>query len=96
MAKQENCDGCTERHRCQEVYRQLGRAEVPSVVSKVLTAFLLPIAVFIGVLAAFEKTLARVISKEELRTICGFLSALAAAFVCVQITRVVKKRFKQR
>lgn len=94
MAEQENCEGCKERQQCQDVYRQLGKAEGPSVASRVVAAFLLPIAVFIGVLAIFEKTLGRAISKGGLRTICGFLSALAATFIYILVTKAVKKRFR--
>ena len=96
MEQQENCQGCEQRHRCQEIYQRLGEVKGPSVVSKVVVAFLLPMVVFIIVLAAFEQTLAKVISKKELQTVCGLLSALAATSVCILITEVIKRRFRQK
>jgi len=73
----------------------LGNAEEPSIVCKVVVAFLLPIVVFIGVLTVFEETLAGVIRPKGLQTVCGFLSALTAAYACILITKVIKRRFRQ-
>jgi len=95
MEQQENCQGCYQKDQCREIYRQLGNAEGPSVVCKVAVAFLLPIVVFISVLAVFEETLAGVVSSKVVRTICGFLSALAAAYACILITKVIKRRLSQ-
>jgi len=95
MKQQENCQGCYQEDQCREIYRQLGNAEGPSVVFRVVVAFLLPIVVFIGVLAVFEETLAGVIGSKVLRTIFGFLSALAAVYACILITQVIKRRLKQ-
>ena len=41
MAQEEFCQGCNQRHRCQEVYQRLGSTEGPSVAFKVVVAFLL-------------------------------------------------------
>jgi len=95
MEQQENCQGCYQKDQCREIYRQLGNAEGPSVFCRVVVAFLLPIVVFISVLAVFEETLAGVIDSKVLRTICGFLSALAAVYACILITKVIKRRFRQ-
>jgi hypothetical protein len=92
MEQQENCQGCYQKDQCQEVYRQLGNAEGPSVVCKVVVAFLVPIVVFISILAVFEGTLACVISSKEVQTICGFLSAVVATYACILITKVIKRR----
>ncbi|MHC4738510.1 MAG: hypothetical protein ACYS9Y_06365 [Planctomycetota bacterium] len=96
MEQQENCQGCYQKDQCQEVYRQLGNVEGPSVVCTVVVAFLVPIVVFIGVLAVFEGTFAGVISSKGVQTICGFLSAVAATYACVLITKVIKRRLRQR
>jgi len=45
------CQNCGQQHSCQEIYQQLGRAQGPSVALKAAIAFLLPIVVFIAVLA---------------------------------------------
>jgi len=96
MEQQENCQGCYQKDQCREIYRQMGNAEGPSVVCKVVVAFLVPIVVFIGVLAVFERTLAGVIHPKGLQTVCGFLSAAVATYACILITRVIKRRFMQR
>jgi len=92
MEQQENCQGCYQKDQCREIYRHLGNAEGPSVVCKILVAFLLPIVVFIGVLTVFEEAFGGVISSKGLRTICGFLSAVAATYGCILITKVIKRR----
>ena len=94
MEEQENCQGCCQKDQCREIYRQLGNAEGPSVVCKVVVAFLLPIVVFISVLMVFEEILAGVIISKALRTICGFLSSLTAAYACILIIKVIKRRLR--
>lgn len=64
----------------------MGNTKGPSVVLKAVVAFLLPILVFIGCLAAFEAILAKVrslINTKELRTILSFLLALSVTFIFV-------------
>ena len=51
MAQEQFCQNCGQRHNCQEIYRQLGHSQGPSVALKAAIAFLLPIVVFIAVLA---------------------------------------------
>ena len=53
MAQAKSCDVCSQAHDCKRIYQQLGRAAGPSVVMKVLLAFVLPIIVFSSGLAAF-------------------------------------------
>jgi len=83
MDKQDFCESCEQKHNCQEVYRQLGKAEGPSVVSKVVVAFLLPLVVFVVSLVVFEKILDGAISRTELRAGVSFLLALSVTCVFV-------------
>ena len=96
MEQQENCQGCEQRHRCQEIYQRLGEVKGPSVVSKVVVAFLLPMVVFIIVLAAFEQTLGRMVSGKNLKTVFSLLLALVVTFVCILVTKVIQRRFRQK
>ncbi len=86
------CQQCNQRHKCQEVYRQLGKTEGPSVVFKVVVAFLLPLMVFIGALAAFEGILAGAINSKEMRTALSFLLALPVTFAVVLIIKVINRQ----
>ena len=91
MHKQDFCESCDQKHDCREVYRQLGKAEGPSVALKVVVAFLLPMVVFIVVLIASEKILAGMIETKELRIAVDFLLALSITFVCILIIRAINK-----
>jgi hypothetical protein len=92
IAKQDFCQNCGEQHGCQEVYEQLGHAQGPSVVPKVLAAFLLPLVVFIVSLAASERIIGRVVAREGLQTALGVVFALFATFICVVVTRAMSMR----
>ena len=89
MSEKEFCQNCGQKHNCGDIYRQLGRAEGPSVALKVVEAFVLPIVVFIAGLAVFEKILGGIITTRELRTAFSVVSALGAAVVCVLIIKVI-------
>lgn len=91
MAEEKFCQGCHQKHRCQEVYEHLSKIEGTPVVFKAVVAFLLPIVVFIGCLAAFEKILAKVIQSKELQTVIGLLLALVVSSAFVFITRVINR-----
>ena len=91
MDRQEFCHTCNQRHDCQKAYEQLGKMEGPSVVVKVILAFLLPLAVFVVCLVVCERILAGAISSEHLRTALSFLLALLAAFACILLTRVISR-----
>ncbi len=88
MDEQEFCQECNQRNKCQDVYRQLGNNKSPSVVFKVVIAFLLPLIVFIAALIASEKILAEIINSKEAQTVLSFLLALAVTSVSILIIKV--------
>ncbi len=105
MIQQEFCQDCHQKHDCQEVYRQLGHATCPSVVRKVIAAFLLPLIVFIISLAVFDEIIAAAggnilrssqdgnpAGTQELQTAISFLMALLTTFVCVLVITVINRR----
>ncbi len=94
MAQQQFCQGCKLQNNCQSVYRQLGHTKSPSVVAKVVLAFLLPLTVFITALAAFEKILTSIIIAEKLQTAFGFLLALAVTSLSILIIKAIGKTRK--
>jgi len=92
MAEQKICEDCNQKHDCQEVYKQLGDVEGPSVVIKVIVAFLLPLVVFIVSLAVFQEIFAKAISSQGLQAAFSFLLALVVTFICILIVRMIRKR----
>lgn len=84
MAEQRFCQNCNQKHDCREVYQKLGNTKGPSVVLKAVVAFLLPILVFIGCLAAFEAILSR--------AAVSFVPALAVTFVLILIIKAINKQ----
>jgi hypothetical protein len=95
MVEQKFCQECNERQKCQEVYEHLGKAEGPSVVLKVVLAFLLPLLVFIGLLAGFERVLARGIDAKELRTAVSLLLSVLGTLGVVLIIRMINKQLSR-
>ena len=92
MTEQKVCQDCNQKHDCQRIYEQLGDVEGPSVVIKVIVAFLLPLVVFIVSLAAFQQIFAKAISSQRVQTAFSFLLALVVTFICILIVRVIRKR----
>ena len=98
MAQQKFCEDCNQKHDCREVYQKLGNTKGPSVVLKAVVAFLLPILVFIGSLAAFEAILGKVrslINTKELRTVLSFVLALAVTFVLILIIKAINRQLSK-
>lgn len=91
MAEEKFCQGCHQKHRCQEVYEHLSKIEGTPVVFKVVVAFLLPIVVFIGCLAAFEGILAEVTNSKGVQTVVGFLLALMVSSICIFIVKAINR-----
>lgn len=91
MDQKEFCHDCKNKSGCQEVYEKIGNIPGESIVSKVITAFLLPILVFIACLACFDKLLAKVTTNKELQTAAGLLLALLVTCVCVLIIRLINR-----
>jgi len=95
MAELKSCQECDQKHKCQEIYQQLGKAQGPSVVFKAVVAFLLPILIFIASLAAFEGILVRITDIKELRIALDFLLALSVTLAMVLIIKVINKHLSK-
>ena len=92
MASQRFCQNCFQKHDCKRVYEQLGSTSGPSVVIKVILAFLLPLIVFIVSLAVFERVFAEAIKNGRTLIAVNLMLALLVTFVCILITRVINKK----
>jgi hypothetical protein len=91
MVKNEFCKGCIQQHDCKKMYEQLGKTEGPSVVWKVIAAFLLPILVFIAGLIFFDWLLAKKIESSWLRTLLDFFFSLIVTFIGILIIKLTCK-----
>jgi predicted membrane channel-forming protein YqfA (hemolysin III family) len=72
----------------------LGNVKGPSVVSKVIVAFLLPVVVFIVSLAVFERIFTRVVNAKELQTVLSFLMAMLMTFICILIVQAINRQLR--
>ena len=95
MAELKSCQECDQKHKCQEIYQQLGKAQGPSVVFKAVVAFLLPILIFIASLASFEGILVRTTDIKDLRIVLDFLLALSVTLAMVLIIKVINKHLSK-
>jgi len=93
MVQERFCEQCSQRHNCQDLYQKLGNSGGPSIVSKVVVAFIVPLLVFIICLAAFERILAEMINAERLRTALVFVLALSVTFLVILVVKVIGRRF---
>jgi len=88
---EKNCKTCTQSQTCQTIYEKLGSDKVPSAAKKATIAFLLPMVVFITVLAVVQTTLTGRINNDSLRTLLGFVCALATVCICVTAVKIINK-----
>jgi hypothetical protein len=95
MDENEFCGNCNQKHNCGSIYNQLGNTNGPSVVVKVVIAFLLPLVVFIFSLAAFQEIFTKTISSQRMLTVLSMASALLVTFSYILIVRLINKRLGQ-
>ena len=95
MLQQKFCQECNQKRNCKEVYQQLGNTKNPSVVFKVVVAFLLPMVIFIASLVIFDHILAKVMNNKEAQTALSFLLALSVTFVAVLVIKMIGKQLRK-
>jgi len=76
----DNCTGCVQQDRCQQVYEKLGHSGGPNVAGKALLAFAAPVAVFVGAGLIAQHVLGRWQLSQRIELALVFL---LAAGVCV-------------
>ncbi len=95
MDEQKFCKQCSQSKDCQSIYQRLGSVKGPSIVVKVIVAFLLPLIVFIGSLAIFERIFSRTIDTKELQTPFSFLLALSVTFGVILIMKMINRHLSK-
>jgi ABC-type sugar transport system permease subunit len=85
------CSGCGQKETCREAYEKLGKAQGPSVVWKVIAAFLVPIAVFILSLAGADLLLRNRLEGKLLSAV-DFLAAVGVTVIVVVVLWLIRRR----
>jgi hypothetical protein len=90
------CDECGYRHGygrcCIDIYQQLGRTKGPSIVGKVLLAFVLPVLVFIGCMILIDYLLSAFMTQGGTKTAVVFLASITTTIVFVQLIRIFTRK----
>jgi hypothetical protein len=88
MKTDDTCSGCDQKDTCRQVYEKMGKAEGSNVAWKAIVAFLVPIVVFIGVLAGSQWLLEGRLEGRGLIMV-SFLLAMCVTLLVVFIIRAV-------
>ena len=95
MRQAQWCEGCSQAHDCKKAYQHIGTLPGPSVAWKAVIAFLLPIGLFAGTLAAFGRLLQDTLARQyQTLCACGLASCVTAAVML--IVSLVTQRLDQR
>jgi hypothetical protein len=94
MKNDNNCSQCDHKDGCRLMYEKLGSAKGPNVAWKVIVAFLVPIGVFIGGLAAGQHFLQSRFEGDSL-TLVSFFLALCLTLLVMIIIRVINNPAKK-
>lgn len=94
--KDNKCNSCPKVQKCEDAYRQVGCSKAPSVASKVLIAFVIPIVFFIGSLVVFEPVLSKHVKSQGLLIITNFLLALSVTIVIMFSIKFINKVIKHK
>jgi len=91
-AREKNdCSWCPQQAGCKGAYEAMGRSNAPSVVGKVVLAFLVPIGVFIGLVIGLERLLPA-LGGERIRASIVFLSGFGLTFVSIWLLKQLRHR----
>lgn len=94
MKSDDYCSGCGQKDTCKSAYDKMGKASGPNVAWKAIVAFLVPIAVFIGVLAGSQRLLEGRLEGHGL-TMISFLVAVCVTLLVVFVIRAVGRPTKK-
>ena len=87
MGEKDFCQSCSQKNDCISVYLKVGDAQGPSVVLRVVAAFLLPLLTFIISLAVFEQILVRILDLKLLGTVLGFAASIATSLLVILVIK---------
>lgn len=96
MDEHEFCSSCPQENDCKRTYELLGKVKGPSVAIGAIVAFLVPIAVFIAALAAFQGLGKKTIENDNGRVALSAFLAICVTFACIMILKIADKRILQK
>ena len=94
MKTNNNCSGCGQKETCRQAYDKMGKAKGPNVAWKAVVAFLVPIGVFIGVIAGSQQLLKARLKGPGL-TMVSFLLAVCVTLLVVVVIRAFSGPIKK-
>ena len=84
------CGECAQKHDCKSIYEHLGKAQGPSIAMRVVSAFLVPLMLFIVSLAAWFETTSKLLENETLRALLGILATVAVVGLYLLILTIAR------
>jgi hypothetical protein len=87
-----HCDGCEQQNHCREVYAKLGQNKGPNIALKAVTAFVVPIAVFVAAALLIQNLLKNIVKNASLLVLIQLATGLAAAGIVVFMIRRFSRR----
>lgn len=95
MPRTKNCDSCSSKHNCSDIYNSVGKTKGPAIGFHVFIAFFVPIVVFIAGLVVFEKVLTETAIADKFKTAIAFLLSLIVTAAVMLIIKLIKLNFKK-
>lgn len=83
-----HCNNCSQKESCREIFEKLGSSKAPPVLLKTVQAFLLPLILFIVVLAVADKVLAGKIASSLGKNLLALAAAAAIVFLYLLILKL--------
>ncbi len=84
----QQCKNCGQKESCQQIFEKLSGSKAPPILLKVVQAFLLPLILFIVVLAAMEKALAERISSSLGRNLLALVTGVMVVCLYLAVLRL--------
>ncbi len=92
MTEQDFCRKCGQRQSCQNVYEKMSGHKGPSVLWKVVAAFLIPMVVFIAAVAISARVLMGSGVAKGTQTFLSFVIGIVAVFSWVLAIKGLRRR----
>jgi hypothetical protein len=86
---QHQCQSCGMQDTCKEAYKKLGECNAPSVLTKVISAFLLPLILFIISIVLGQKYLMGILKSERSADLAAFAAAVVVVFLYLLTLKVI-------
>ena len=90
--EQQHCQNCNQKNDCQEIYNQLCNAKGKPVLRQATEVFLLPLVLFIVVIAVIDKLLSGCTTNEPLR----MTAVIAPAVIVIAVYTAVLKKWRYK